>query len=68
MNEATPPTPALLPDFPPRDDPTAWADWWHRWAEIGRRAASLDPNGALYEPVYGGDHLLPDLSPRREPE
>jgi hypothetical protein len=64
MTPATPPARgpealALLPPIPPSDDPTAWADWWHSWARLGRLAARLDPAGALYEPVYTGDQALP---------
>jgi hypothetical protein len=63
MTPATPParepeSPAL-PPFPSRDNPAAWAAWWHRWAYLGRLAARLEPAGALYEPVYHGDHTLP---------
>jgi hypothetical protein len=46
----------ITPPFPSRDDPAAWADWWHIWARLGRVAGRLDPAGPLYEVVYPGDH------------
>jgi hypothetical protein len=52
-----------LPPFPDGADDAARADWWHRWAEIGRGAARLDPEGALYTPAYRGDHVLHEAPP-----
>ncbi|HKI33935.1 MAG TPA: hypothetical protein VKA46_18925 [Gemmataceae bacterium] len=54
----------VLPPFPRPHDFAGWANWWHRWARIGYVAGRLDPHGPLYEPVYPGDHTLPQ---RREP-
>ena len=54
-----------LPPFPEGIDDAPRASWWHRWADLGRTAARLDPDGPLYTVEYGGDHLLPDVSPER---
>jgi hypothetical protein len=58
------PAPDVGP-YPAPDDRDGWAAWWHRWAEIGRTAASLDPHAPVYTPEYVGDHMLPDPAPQK---
>ena len=52
-----------LGPFPGAHDAMGWAEWWHEWARLGRLGGRLDPAGALFEPLYPGDHLL-DLPER----